>query len=369
VEKIASSLKRAGYGVLMIGWDRTGELPEQEEIKGISCFRLRIRAKYAAGIRNFPALIRWQWGLLTWLVKHRREYDLIHACDFDTVLPALICRGMWRKKVVYDIFDFYADHLRATPGWIIKIIRTVDLWVINQVDSLILVDDSRWEQVHGTHPRRSAVIYNSPEDILSSEEAGDPTNTKLLHPTSQLRLVYIGLLQEERGLFELLAVLRQHPEWSLDLAGFGGDEDRILQALIDIPNLHWHGRISYQESMGISKQADTLIATYDPAIPNHRYASPNKVFEAMVLGKPIIVAAHTNMDRIITREDCGLVVTYGDKKELELALQKLESNTELRRQLGNNARKAYETKYSWKIMQARLLDLYGDLTGVTSNLK
>jgi glycosyltransferase involved in cell wall biosynthesis len=123
-------------------------------------------------------------------------------------------------------------------------------------------------------------------------------------------------------------------------------------------NVHWHGRIPYQSAIQLSAAADVLIATYDPAIPNHRYSSPNKVFEAMLLGKPIIVAQDTNMDRIIRQSDCGLVVPYGDITALESALLCLQSDPELRQRLGQNARKAYDSTYSWKIMQDRLLRLY-----------
>ena len=51
---------------------------------------------------------------------------MVHACDFDTILPALMCKWLWKIKVIYDIFDFYADHLRATPNLIKRMIRAVD---------------------------------------------------------------------------------------------------------------------------------------------------------------------------------------------------------------------------------------------------
>lgn len=353
VEKEARTLAQAGYQVSLLGWDRSAALPQNELLDGIPCQRLPIRAEYASGIRNLPDLLRWQWGLLKWLINHRNEYDLIHACDFDTVLPALACQRLYRKRIVYDIFDFYADHLRATPEWLKKTIRFADLRAINQADAVILADESRWEQIRGSMPKISAVIYNSPEDISSMR------GNKLQNPSSShLQIAYIGLLQVERGLLELVEVLRHHPAWALDLAGFGGDQERLLEAVQDLPQVVWHGRIPYLRAIELSAAADVLIATYDPSIPNHRYSSPNKVFEAMLLGKPIIVAKDTNMDCIIQQADCGLVVPYGDLSALETALLRLQSDLVLRQRLGDNARQAYETTYGWQIMQNRLLDLY-----------
>ena len=92
----------------------------------------------------------------------------------------------------------------------------------------------------------------------------------------------------------------------------------------------WYGRISYQQALELSQQADVLFATYDPAIPNHQYSSPNKVFEGMMLGKPIIVAKHTNMDRMIKDANCGIIVEYGDTVDLENALALLAKDCGLR---------------------------------------
>lgn len=176
-----------------------------------------------------------------------------------------------------------------------------------------------------------------------------------------LRITYVGLLQVERGLMEMLDILNRHPNWHLDLAGFGGDEDRIVSMIKDMPNVTWHGRVSYDLALELSRRADVLFATYDPAIPNHRYSSPNKVFEAMMLGKPIIVAKDTNMDRMIKDANCGIIVDYGDTAMLENALALLNEDPGLRVKLGKNARNAYDEVYSWQKMQIRLKDFYNQV--------
>jgi glycosyltransferase involved in cell wall biosynthesis len=355
VEKEARALLNAGYQVEVIAWDRTGELPRTESKDNFTIHRLAIPAEYARGMGNLPALIRWEWGLLGWLLRYGQEFDVLHACDFDTVLPALICRWLYRKKLVYDIFDFYADHLRKTPEWIKSLIRWADLRAASRADAVILVDEARKPQILGVRIKRLRVIYNTPED--TTPEITDATN----QITTGLRIVYVGLLQFERGLLELLTVLEEHPEWELDLAGFGGDSQSILARAEILPNVTWHGRIPYQKTLQLTASADVSFATYDPEIPNHRYASPNKIFEAMMLGIPIIAARGTNMDRIALENECGLVVEYGDLVDLENALQKLADDPDLRKRLGENGRAAYENEYSWEIMAERLTSLYQHL--------
>ncbi len=376
VEKEAAALAEAGYSVQVIAWDRSAGLPVHQTrlLAGqqIEITRLPIHAEYARGMSNLPDLLRWQAGLLQWLLSYRSQYDVIHACDFDTVLPALVLKIFFSKQVVYDIFDFYADHLRATPQAIKASIRAIDRWAIRKVDALILADDSRWEQIGDrlgptvSRPTRSAVIYNSPADesgLQAQTNEVNPEPSQASQPEITLTLAYIGLLQMERGLYELLEVLQRRPFWRLHLAGFGGDEARILEIIASMPNVNWHGRVPYARALELSRQADVLFATYDPAIPNHRYASPNKVFEAMMLGKPVIVAQGTNMDKIVAAGECGLVVPYGDIPALEAALEQLQLDPKLRQQLGANARSVYEQCYAWEMMRRRLLDLYASLPG------
>lgn len=348
VEKEARALAGAGYVVRALGWDRTAALPARETCAGWEIVRLPIRAAYGQGLGNLPQLLRWQWGLWRWLARHRHDYDLLHACDFDTLLPALLAKLLWKKRVIYDIFDFYADHLRRTPGWLKGLLRRLDLWSASRVDALILADEARRLQIRAARPPRLEVIYNSPEDVPLEAAA----------PRGGFRLVYVGLLQVERGLFEVLEVLRRHPDWRLDLAGFGGDQESLLEAARALPNVAWHGRVPYEQALRLSAAADALFATYDPAIPNHRYSSPNKLFEAMLLGKPVVVARRTNMDEIVSRCDCGLVVEYGQVDGLEAAFARLAADPNLRRRLGANARCAYETIYGWERMRERLLALY-----------
>ncbi len=147
VEKIARALCQQGWRVEVLGWDRTTALPSLVQTDFGVVHRLPIRARFGSGLGNLPQLLRWQVGLFLWLVRHQKDFQAVHACDFDTVLPALLVGRLRKIPLIYDIFDFYADHLRRTPHWIKSLIRKVDLWVIGQVDAVILVDDSRRSQI------------------------------------------------------------------------------------------------------------------------------------------------------------------------------------------------------------------------------
>lgn len=359
VEKTARALIHAGFAVTILAWNRTGQRLEPPNLPDVELNHLQIPGKYGSGVQNLGPLLRWQRALFHWLWQHRREYTAIHACDFDTVLPAILMKLLARKIVVYDIFDFYTDHVRLRSKWVRSALRWLDQQIIQIADAIILVDDSRTVQLRGTHPKRLEIIYNTPEDLPAcSTDAPNDNKT-------QLRIAYIGMIQMDRGLQHLIALLPTHPEWHVELAGFGGDEAAILKDALVQPNLTWHNRVSYQTALEISARSNVLLATYDPAIPNNRLASPNKVFEAMMLSKPVIVAEGTGIDILVQSYQTGITVPYGNTPELEAALERLAKDQTLRQTLGSNGRQLYEIRYTWKEMRSRLAGLYRNLLNIS----
>lgn len=357
VEKVAETLSQAGYEVLVVAWDRTGKLPREEVRSSYRIVRFSRPAGYGTGYKNIFNLLLWQVFILRRIGMEGSRLKFLHACDLDTFLPCLIGKILGNKRIIYDIFDFYADSRLAILNFLRSLLRIFELKAIEWADAVILPDETRKEQIKGAKPRSIITIYNSPPDMLASLQ-----RNKTILRRAELQIAYIGLLQVERGILEMLKVLSYHPEWHLDLAGFGGEDERaILTMARSLPNVTWHGRVPYERALELSYAADVLFATYDPAIPNHRYSSPNKVFEAMMLGKPVIVARNTGIDRLVEEINCGLVISYGDVAELEKALTRLARYPALRQQLGENGRRAYEEKYSWDLMRKRLLALYSTL--------
>jgi glycosyltransferase involved in cell wall biosynthesis len=358
VEKTAAALAGAGHRVQILAWDRSTHLPAEEAKEWGIIRRFRLAASFGSGLRNWFPLLRWQAWLGWQLFRLRGKYHAIHACDFDTILPALTVGRLFGKPVVYDIFDFYVEHLRSTPDIVKRIIRRVDLGAVHRANAVILVDEARQQQIESGRPRRVEVIYNTPPDCLEELSHAAP-----LPAEPAFRIAYVGILQVERGLLELFEVLRRHPDWQLDLAGFGGDEVRLVDAARNLQNIHWHGRMPYKDALSLMHASDVLVALYDPAVLNHRLASPNKLFEAMMLARALVVARGTHIDDLVEQNQCGVVVPYGEVDALEAALLRLEADPGLRRQLGQNGRRVYERQYSWATMEQRIANLYSSLAG------
>ncbi len=351
VERTAQVLSAAGHEVIVIGWDRNQNLSLHEEHGYGTLERIRIPAGFNVGIRQGHRVLQFWWYLFWQLLS--REYDAVHACDFDTAVPALLAAFFRRKQRVFDIFDFYGGGGKV-PGWLRPVIRQAERLMMRLAHRIIIVDQSRLTLIPASQQAKVVVIYNSPPDVSAS------TLKSPIPKTSKLRVVYAGQLNEGRFILEVATAVNFLPEAEFIIAGFGPEHwvTRLKAHIEPFRNVRWIGKLSFLESLGLESTADVLFALYDTAIPQNRTASSNKLFEAMMLVKPIIVNKGTSMDIVVSRYQSGYVVEKPSEAGLVTLFESLISDrTELERR-GRAGREAYTEHFSWQIMEQRLADIY-----------
>lgn len=361
VEKEVEAISEFGYFATILAWNRNEPfLPNEEVIsfngKNYIIIRKYIPATFGGGLRNLFPLFMWQIFLFYWLFKNNRIYDIIHACDFDTIIPAILIKFLFKKKVIYDIFDYYIDSFNV-PKPLMLLIKTLDRIAMKLCDRIIVCDELRLEQINVPNNKKYEIIYNTPKDLLPSLSKISSLNSK---ENKKLILSYVGILQPNRFILEMLEIFKKHPEWELYIGGFGTLEAIVKDVHEKYRNIYFLGRLSYFEALKVYFKSDIIFAIYNPKIKNHRFSSPNKVFEAMMLKKPIIVAKGTGIDVIVEKYKFGISVNYENTEEVENTLKELE-NPIYREELGKNGRKLYEEKYSWEISKKRLIEMYNEV--------
>jgi glycosyltransferase involved in cell wall biosynthesis len=349
VAKEAGTLARAGYEVHVVLWDRERAFPAEETRDGVHVHRYQLRAP--EGQPDVARLLpRWWW------YAFRRIASLgphvVHAVDFDTILPAYAAARIAGAKVVYDIFDFYAEMVTANlsprfRGLLAKRERTM----IGKADLVILPDLRRKVQLGTARPKRLVEIMNVPEDRPVSASAGS---------SNHFVLFYGGMIAKDRGLMDLV-VACEATGARLIVAGHGPDEADLLNMIETSPVSTYLGTIPYEEVLERTATCDVVAALYDPSVPNNRLAAPNKLFEAMMFSKPVLVSEGTAAAEIVREVGCGIVVRYGDREALKRALESVMLSPAKSAAMGARGRAAFETKYNWGAMAPRLLDSYREL--------
>lgn len=350
LEKEAQTLRTAGHNISILGWRRYGQMPLSEGNLSYSITRFGLKAPVGKKI-----ILYWPiWWLYEAMWLFKKDFDIVHVADFDTYLPALLVSKLKGRKIIYDVYDFYPNAILLPV--LHQVFKKTDLFFMKFADKIIIADDCRKTQMQLENSSKVLSIYNTPMET-------EITPSQNCENKESIKIFFGGVIHPDRDVFTMIKFAMENPDVTLTIAGSGNPEmiNKIKNISESYSNIVFLGVVLYHEILEYSQDADILFALYDPARPNNRLASPNKLFEAMMCGKPIIVNEGVATADKVCEENCGLVVPYGDYEALKEAVLLLKNNPELRKELGDNGRRAYETKYNWKIMEKRLLDLYASL--------
>ena len=360
VERIASALAEIGWEVTLVGWDRNGEYDFKEEKleignKTVRVVRFGIPAIFSGGIKkNLISLVKFEKRLAGWLSDNKNEYDVIHAFDFDTGFTAKRIAAKYNKGLVYHILDFYAaDRFREnSTGY--KLVRNLEFSVINVADATIICTEARKKQIFGSKPVKLEIIHNTPGYTEPSE------CFELKCNTDKVKLVYVGCFEDNRFIEELINCVMADERTELHIGGFGKNEEYVRESARKCDRILFYGRLLYEDVLSLEKQCDILTAMYNPVIPNNRYAAPNKLYESMMLAKPVIMCKNTGWDDLISKNDIGILIEPTEKG-ISDGIDTFVKRKEEWREMGNRAFSIYEKDYSWSVMRNRIQDLYRDL--------
>ena len=354
--KEIESIKKFGYKINMLCWNRSNknsdnyfEISDNYNAKE---FNFRVRDG-PASIIFWPV---WWLYILFWLL--RMNYDIIHVLNYNSVLPALIAAKLKKKPIIYEIMDTSYDALRM-PYILKYIIMYFDKLFMRFSDAVILVDESQIEQFCGIPNSSIAIIYDSALDVFDKYSSiNRKTND------NDFVILYVGVLHKIRhlNLDKLCHAVRNLKGVRLLIAGFGDLVEDIKEwANRSKGTIGFIGRVDYSEALKLSLSADALVVLRDSNIRTNKYICGSKLWEAMMCGKPILVNRGTSTADKVRKENCGLVVDANNIEEIKDAIIKLRDDPDMSKELGANGRKAYEQRYSWEIMERRLITVYQEL--------
>lgn len=363
IRRVLEALTSAGHSVVVLSRNRACD----ESLKGyikktikinnleIDNYELQLSGKTERGMKNFTTLKSYMDSLRSWMKGNVDKFDAIHAFDLDTGLVAKKIAKSYNKHLVYHIADFYVDSRAKIPGPLKFIIRSMEYSIINYADNTIICTEERKDQIAGSRPRKLTVVHNTPSIDFDVSSYIDQS----MDPDHKLTLAYIGVLSKRRFIDQAVDCMMGMKDSQMILAGGGDLVDFVKERAEKTDNIKYKGKVDYEDTFDIYSKSDLMFAVYNPQIMNHKYSAANKIYEAMLLKKPIIVARGTSMDKIVERYDIGFVIDY-DKNEFRDLLYKLEKDRSIIDKKVENMQGVYEN-YSWETMKKRLIDVYSDL--------
>lgn len=333
----------------VVCWDKKHTEIDQS---GVTYYRLS--AIIGGGILNIVSLIRWNLFLFIQLFRSRKSIVVVHAIDFDTMLPALVFCKLFKKRFIFDVYDKYTD-TRGFSGVVARIIDWLENIGCGQADLLLLPDECRIKQMGIKHERNLLIIENVP--VFS----GQPTAIEI-GAEGKLKLAYVGTLEpENRGIEDLMMAVSRRPNVSLEIAGVGPVSELCEEFSRKFENINFHGPVTPEEAMVIMGESHIIVGMYYLTVPNHKFAAPNKYYEHLALGRPLLTTKGTPPGEKVTELGSGWAISEGEASIAQF-LEKVSASEVF--QKGERARSAWLAHYA-NYFNDVLLEEYGGflLTG------
>lgn len=184
---------------------------------------------------------------------------------------------------------------------------------------------------------------------------------------SLLFLSRIDPIKGLESLFQAIAyILEQGPRLRLVIAGNG--EPSYVRALQDLATqlgvselTDWAGFVSGQNKHRLLEQADLFV------LPSHSESFGVAVVEAMAAGLPVVITDRVGIHDAVEQAGAGLVIPCDNANALAAALLRLANEPELRRQMGTNAQRLAQNRFSLSVTTRSLITLY--LESITQHQK
>ena len=369
-EKVVLSMIEAGHSVDLVCRNQARR-PRIETNGRLTIRRLPAVSRLLGPVHtlcNFPVPVNPVWVAAIAHAIRDGHADLILVRDLPLALPAAILGKIYRIPVVFDMAEHYPamleDRLRYTPtGTFGKIARHpgmarfIERTTLRFVDhTLVVVEESRDRLVEAGYPiEKVTVVSNTPR--MDLWESRDVAQVQVANNRT-VNLVYLGNLDGIRGLDVSIRALRilkdQGYKAHLAVIGDGPSLTWLRQMAEELgvgDQAEFVGRLSLHDESAMTRVKEIMGRSNIGVIPHYATEAcnatvPNKLFDYMIMGLPVIVSDMKPTARIVNEEQCGEVFKDRDPVDLARCVRALES-PDVRREKGARGQSAITRRYNW----------------------
>jgi glycosyltransferase involved in cell wall biosynthesis len=287
--------------------------------------------------------------------------DIYHLHD-----PELIPIGLKLKKIgKVVIFDSHEDvpkqmlgkpYLNAPLRHLIgQAFALYEEYACNRLDAIIAATPCIRNKFLDINPN-TVGINNFP--MLGELESATDWRDK------QKQACYIGGIAEIRGIREIVRAMELiKSDTRLQLAGTFSESntEREVKSYAGWQSVDELGHLDRSGVRTVLGQSIAGLVTFHP-LPNHVDAQPNKMFEYMSAGIPVIASNFPLWREIIENNDCGICVDPMNPQVIAEAIDFIVTYPERAQQMGKNGRRAIQERYNWYNEAQKLLKLYKQLS-------
>ncbi|HET7646596.1 MAG TPA: glycosyltransferase, partial [Candidatus Limnocylindria bacterium] len=364
VEKEARTLTAAGYRVTVVAEAASG-LPLAEQRDGYAVVRV------SRPIPRLPLLRFFAYRRRLVAALRRTRPHVLHAHDSNALEPVAAVARDLRVPFVYDGHELWLQQTRrgrpllywwAFLAWY----RFVERRYLRRAAAWITVSPSiarHLEREYGLAHVES--VPNYPDlgvEARRRELRSLPGGNRI--PDGAPIVLYLGALLPGRGLEQLISAMADVPEAHLVFLGEGGlrlalEERAATLGISD--RVHILDPVPPADVVAYAASATVGVAPGQPVSLSYTYSLPNKLFESMAAGLPVVASDFPEVRRVLEREQAGVIVDARRPEAIADALRELLADPVGAARMGANGRQAVRERYNWSVSADALVKVYAGL--------
>ena len=273
-------------------------------------------------------------------------------------------------KFLFEVRDLWPKFAIAVGVLKNPILIRLSLWLerflYRHADRLIVNSPGYLDHVTARGARRVDLIPNGADPAMFDPFAAGESFRTRYGLSDKFIVLYAGAhgLSNDLGIaLEAARLLAEsHPMIQFVFVGDGKEKANLQVQAADLPNVLFLPPIPKQEMAEALAGADVCLAILKP-IEEYKATYPNKVFDYMAAGRPIVLAIDGVIRQVVEDAGCGVFARPGDPAALVRAVEALYTDREKARHMGLQGRAYLEKHFSRSKISADLLQILEDLTG------
>jgi glycosyltransferase involved in cell wall biosynthesis len=294
---------------------------------------------------------------LFFILLFKRKH-LLFANDLDTLLPNFLASKLCGTKIIYDSHELFTEapeliHRKKVQRIWLKIEQSI----FPYLSHIVTVNDSIAKTYKDLYGKDLVVVRNIPSTfhisaLQSKQELGIPTIDFLV-------IIQGSGLNIDRGIEEAVLAMKELEGVTLMLVG-DGDVMPIVKDLIQTHRLDEkvkiYGRRPYLEMMQFTVHADLGLTLDKPISKNYEFSLPNKVFDYMHAGTPILASKLVEIERVINTHHIGSILAEVSPEAIAFSINELKNHPDVLAAQKESCFIAANTE-NWENEQKKLISL------------